>query len=164
MSSRTRLVMLPKLSFKSFTCCIDNFPHIFHNLKIFFLPGKSVFERPIDLITVGNPNNVNLKREVFDRTFLTKKIYFFNKYNNKCLFHEDWTNFNFWLLKTYIWILIVLKKVTLDIDGEDGNDFSPTNKVSFCKMNVLNVQHVWSLNVFSRNCNYVTLDFSSRWK
>ena len=39
-------------------------------------------------------------------------------------------------------ILIVLKKVTLDIDGEDGNDFSPTNKVSFCKMNVLNVQLV----------------------
>ena len=28
-------------------------------------------------------------------------------------------------------ILIVFKKVTLDIDGEDGNDFSPTNKVSF---------------------------------
>ena len=23
--------------------------------------------------------------------------------------------------------------MTLDIDGEDGNDFSPTNKVSFCK-------------------------------
>ena len=37
-------------------------------------------------------------------------------------------------------ILIVLRKVTLDIDGEDGNDFSPTNKVSFCKLNVLNVQ------------------------
>ena len=35
--------------------------------------GKSVFERPIDLITVGNPNNVNLKREVGDRLnhFLT---------------------------------------------------------------------------------------------
>ena len=32
--------MLFKLPFKSFTCCIDNLPHIFHNLKIFFSQGR----------------------------------------------------------------------------------------------------------------------------
>ena len=93
--------MRSKLSNKSFACYIDKLPHTFIIWKYLFFPGKSVFERPIDLITVGNPNNVNLKREVFDRMSLTKKIYNY-------LFREDWTNFNFLLLETCILVFLCI--------------------------------------------------------
>ena len=60
--------------------------------------GKSVFERPIDLITVGNPNNVNLKREVFDRVIIIlKKISWSSIMTLRNLFPLNLRFHSFWV-------------------------------------------------------------------
>ena len=163
MSSRTRLVMRSELCFKSFACYIDNLLHTFIIWKYLFSQGRVFLSVQLtlslwEILTMSTLRERSLTECFLQKNLLFQQIPFSWRLNQFQLVIVENMRLHFYV------ILIVLKKVTLDIDGEDGNDFSPTNKVSFCKLNVLNVQDAWSLNVFSRNCNYITLDFSSRWK
>ena len=76
MSSRTRLVMLSKLPFKSFTCCIDNLPHIFHNLKIFFSQGRVFLSVQLTLSLWEILTMSTLRERSLTECFLQKKFTF----------------------------------------------------------------------------------------